>query len=299
MIKVENVSKRYSKIPVIEHIYLTVSRGEIRGLIGNNGAGKTTLIKCITGIYKPDDGSVLYDDEKIYDNPDVKHKVGYVSDNCGYLGRYSVSGMVRLYENYYPNFNKEKFNTLNEEFGLSLKSKVKNLSKGQKMRLGFMLELSKQPEYLILDEPTSGLDPVAKSKFMEILVQEVEKGNIGVLISSHNLGDLEKLCDTITLIEDGKVTNNTNVDDLKEQFVKLQVVIPGGIDSSKLNLPNIVNVSNVGSVYTIIIDNYDKMTEEWLKSKGAELIEVIDMGLEELYVSSQSRKGAEQNEKMA
>lgn len=299
MIKVENVSKRYSKIPVIEHIYLTVSRGEIRGLIGNNGAGKTTLIKCITGIYKPDDGSVLYDDEKIYDNPDVKHKVGYVSDNCGYLGRYSVSGMVRLYENYYPNFNKEKFNTLNEEFGLSLKSKVKNLSKGQKMRLGFMLELSKQPEYLILDEPTSGLDPVAKNKFMEILVQEVEKGNIGVLISSHNLGDLEKLCDTITLIEDGKVTNNTNVDDLKEQFVKLQVVIPGGIDSSKLNLPNIVNVSNVGSVYTIIIDNYDKMTEEWLKSKGAELIEVIDMGLEELYVSSQSRKGAEQNEKMA
>lgn len=299
MIKVENVSKRYSKIPVIEHIYLTVSRGEIRGLIGNNGAGKTTLIKCITGIYKPDDGSVLYDDEKIYDNPDVKHKVGYVSDNCGYLGRYSVSGMVRLYENYYPNFNKEKFNTLNEEFGLSLKSKVKNLSKGQKMRLGFMLELSKQPEYLILDEPTSGLDPVAKSKFMEILVQEVERGNIGVLISSHNLGDLEKLCDTITLIEDGKVTNNTNVDDLKEQFVKLQVVIPGGIDSSKLNLPNIVNVSNVGSVYTIIIDNYDKMTEEWLKSKGAELIEVIDMGLEELYVSSQSRKGAEQNEKMA
>lgn len=299
MIKVENVSKRYSKIPVIEHIYLTVSRGEIRGLIGNNGAGKTTLIKCITGIYKPDDGSVLYDDEKIYDNPGVKHKVGYVSDNCGYLGRYSVSGMVRLYENYYPNFNKEKFNTLNEEFGLSLKSKVKNLSKGQKMRLGFMLELSKQPEYLILDEPTSGLDPVAKNKFMEILVQEVEKGNIGVLISSHNLGDLEKLCDTITLIEDGKVTNNTNVDDLKEQFVKLQVVIPGGIDSSKLNLPNIVNVSNVGSVYTIIIDNYDKMTEEWLKSKGAELIEVIDMGLEELYVSSQSRKGAEQNEKMA
>lgn len=299
MIKVENVSKRYSKIPVIEHIYLTVSRGEIRGLIGNNGAGKTTLIKCITGIYKPDDGSVLYDDEKIYDNPDVKHKVGYVSDNCGYLGRYSVAGMIRLYENYYPNFNKEKFNTLNEEFGLELKSKVKNLSKGQKMRLGFMLELSKQPEYLILDEPTSGLDPVAKNKFMEILVQEVEKGNIGVLISSHNLGDLEKLCDTITLIEDGKVTNNTNVDDLKEQFVKLQVVIPGGIDSSKLNLPNIVNVSNVGSVYTIIIDNYDKMTEEWLKSKGAELIEVIDMGLEELYVSSQSRKGAEQNEKMA
>ncbi len=299
MIKVENVSKRYSKIPVIEHIYLTVSRGEIRGLIGNNGAGKTTLIKCITGIYKPDDGSVLYDDEKIYDNPDVKHKVGYISDNCGYLGRYSVAGMIRLYENYYPNFNKEKFNTLNEEFGLELKSKVRNLSKGQKMRLGFMLELSKQPEYLILDEPTSGLDPVAKSKFMEILVQEVERGNIGVLISSHNLGDLEKLCDTITLIEDGKVTNNTNVDDLKEQFVKLQVVIPGGIDSSKLNLPNIVNVSNVGSVYTIIIDNYDKMTEEWLKSKGAELIEVIDMGLEELYVSSQSRKGAEQNEKMA
>lgn len=299
MIKVENVSKKYSRVPVLEHIYLTVSRGEIRGLIGNNGAGKTTLIKCITGIYKPDDGSVLYDDEKIYDNPDVKHKVGYISDNCSYLGRYSVSGMVRLYENYYPNFNKEKFNTLNEEFGLELKSKVKNLSKGQKMRLGFMLELSKQPEYLILDEPTSGLDPVAKNKFMEILVQEVEKGNIGVLISSHNLGDLEKLCDTITLIEDGKVTNNTNVDDLKEQFVKLQVVIPGGIDSSKLNLPNIVNVSNVGSVYTIIIDNYDKMTEEWLKSKGAELIEVIDMGLEELYVSSQSRKGAEQNEKMA
>lgn len=293
MIRVENLCKRYGIKKVLDNVNINVSKGEIHGLIGDNGAGKTTLIKCLTGIYKPDSGTILYDDKEIYDVPETKERVGYVSDTCGYIGKYKIADLVRMYENFYPRFNRKKFDDYNQSFKLNLSTKVKSLSKGQKMRLGFMIETAKEPDYLIMDEPTSGLDPVAKSKFLELLVDEVDKRGTGVLISTHNLNDLEKLCDTITMMSEGKVVNNESLDDFKNKLVKLQVVFENGIDEKKLNIPNIVKFSHVGSVYTLIVDGYDDIMETILRNLGAGFIEVIDINLEELYIALDSRKERE------
>lgn len=311
MIKVDNISKSYYDKVAIEDISLTVVPGQIQGLVGDNGAGKTTLIKCMAGIYKPEKGRIIIseadigvnqgknmvqseivnENEGIFNNPYLKEKIGYVSDNNEYIGRYTIKKMSKVYETYFPRFNKDKFEKLNQEFKLDLGAKIDSLSKGQKMRLGFMLEVAKKPEYLLLDEPTSGLDPVAKKTFLEKLVEEVEKENIGVLISSHNLSDLEKLCDTITILEGGKVRSESGLDELKESLTKLQVVFPEGIDEKLLSRETVIQITNVGNVYTLIIEDYDSKKEKWLKDLGAGYMEELDMSLEELYIALETRKG--------
>ena len=234
-------------------------------------------------------GNVQY--EGIYNNPTLKEKIGYVSDNNEYIGRYTIKKMLKVYETYFPSFDKDKFEKLNQEFKLELGAKIDSLSKGQKMRLGFMLEVAKKPEYLLLDEPTSGLDPVAKKTFLERLVEEVEKENIGVLISSHNLSDLEKLCDTITILDGGKVRSESGLDELKESLIKLQVVFENGVDEKLLSRETVLSFSKVGSVYTLIIEDYDSKKEKWLKDLGAGYMEELDMSLEELYIALETRKG--------
>ncbi len=291
MIKVENITKSYYNKVAIEDINLTIIPGQIQGLVGDNGAGKTTLIKCMAGIFKPEKGSLTYNEENPYDNPLLKEKIGYVSDNNDYIGRYTIKKLLKVYETYFPKFNKDKFERLNQDFKLELGAKIESLSKGQKMRLGFMLELAKMPEYLLLDEPTSGMDPVAKKTFLEKLVEEVEKENLGVLISSHNLNDLEKLCDTITILDKGKVVNEAGLDDLKSSLTKLQVVFENGVDEKLLLRKEVVIYSNVGNVYTIIIEDYDSKKEKWLKDLGAGYMEELDMSLEELYIALDARKG--------
>ena len=317
MIKVDNISKSYYDKVAIDGISLTVVPGKIQGLVGDNGAGKTTLIKCMAGIYKPAQGTITYCEadvsgalsstEKqnvatsdqsgvkqecsVYENPSLREKIGYVSDNNEYIGRYTVKKMLKVYETYFPRFDRDKFEKLNQEFKLELGAKIDSLSKGQKMRLGFMLEVAKKPEYLLLDEPTSGLDPVAKKAFFERLVEEVEKENIGVLISSHNLSDLEKLCDTITILDGGKVRSESGLDELKESLTKLQVVFEKGVDEKLLSQDTVLSFSRVGSVYTLIIEDYDSKKEKWLKDLGAGYMEELDMSLEELYIALETRKG--------
>ena len=284
MLEVRNVAKGYGKKPVIEEISLTIQPGEIHGLIGENSAGKTTLIKCLAGIYKQEKGSILYDGEEIYDNPSVKEKVGYVADYNEYIPFYTIPKMVYMYETFYSKFKKEKFNELNNIFQLPLNKSIHSLSKGQKMRLAFMLELAKEPEYLIMDEPTSGLDPVAKTKFFEILINEVEQREIGVLISSHNLDGLERICDSVTMMHKGAVERQMTMEDMKCQLTKLNVVMEGGASKNVYNMPEILRINNVGSIYTMVVKDYNEAFMQTLKKEGASLVEPVEISLEELFV---------------
>ena len=293
MIKINNIFKSYYGKNAIEDISLVIVPGQIQGLVGDNGAGKTTLIKCVAGIYKVDSGEITCEDKVIYTNPEIKEKIGYVSDNNDYIGRYTIKKMIDVFEIYFPKFSKDKFNEYNNRFKLDLDAKIDTLSKGQKMRLGLMLELAKNPEYLLLDEPTSGLDPVVKKAFMEIIIEAVEKDNVGVLISSHNLNDLEKLCDTITILEKGKVFDNSNLDELKSRLTKVQAVFENGVNEKLLARDTVVKYTNVGNVYTLVIEEYDSEKQKWLKNLGAGYIEELDMSLEELYIALEERKGEE------
>lgn len=297
MITVKDVYKSYEKTEVLHGISLEVNRGEIHGLIGENSAGKTTLIKCITGIYQTDKGSIKIDNEAIYDNPEAKRVIGYVADYNEYIGFYSAKRMVKMYQGFYPDFDAEKFNSLNDIFQLPLEKSVSSLSKGQKMRLAIMLEIAKKPKYLILDEPTSGLDPVAKDAFYKVLIKETEENEIGVLISSHNLEGLEKTCDTVTMIHHGKVEQQMSMEGMKEVLTKVNAVFEGGAGADLYHCEKIVRISNVGSIYTLMIKDYDKVLEEELKSMGASFIEPVQLSLEELFVTLEENRGQEMERK--
>ena len=286
MLEITKVSKSFHKNKVLKDINLNIQKGEIHGLIGENSAGKTTLIKCIMGIYKPDNGSITLDGELVYDNPVAKEKIGYVADVNEYIRCYSVKGIVKLYQDFFDNFSVERFYILNQTFKLDEKKMITSLSKGQKMRLAFMLSLAQNPEYLILDEPTSGLDVIAKKELLDILVSEVEEKNIGVLISSHNLEGLEKICDTVTMMKQGKVTMQNTLDNVKDTYTKWQVVFEKEFPKELKKNNQIIEIKNVGSIYTIVTKNYGKEFEEQLKNQGASLVEEIPISLEELFVYS-------------
>ncbi len=290
MIEVKNVYKGYNGIPVLEDVSIQVMPGEIHGLIGENSAGKTTLIKCMTGIYRKDSGEILYDGQPVFDNPKVKERIGYVADYNEYISSNTVKQMVRMYEIFYPRFNEDKFNDLNEVFELPIDKRVGSLSKGQKMRLAFMLETSKEPDYLILDEPTSGLDPVAKANFYHLLVQEVEQREIGVLISSHNLEGLERICDSVTMLHEGVVERQMALEDMKCELTKLNVVFEGGAPKSVYDLPQILKISNVGSIYTMVVKDYDETFSKTLHQAGATLVEPLDISLEELFITLEEKR---------
>ena len=288
MISIKNVSKYYDKFKAIDNINIDVPKGTIHGLIGENGAGKTTLIHCLTGIYKCDEGTITYDNEPVYDNPKIKSKIGYVADSNSYFPNSKIKDMVEFYKGIYPTFDENRFNELNEIFKLEINKKVKQLSKGMQMRLELMLNLSLHPEALILDEPTSGLDAIAKKQVIDLLISEVTERQCTIIISSHHLGELEKLCDSITMIQNGHILYQNSIDQIKKQIVKLQVIFKQTPDLS--NIDGIINIEQIGSIYYIITKDASSITDILYK-KGAELVEEIGMSLEDIFIYTSVDKG--------
>ena len=288
MISIKNVSKYYDKFKAIDNINIDVQKGTIHGLIGENGAGKTTLIHCLTGIYKCDEGTITYDNEPVYDNPKIKSKIGYVADSNSYFPNSKIKDMVEFYKGIYPTFDENRFNELNEIFKLEINKKVKQLSKGMQMRLALMLNLSLHPEALILDEPTSGLDAIAKKQVIDLLISEVTERQCTIIISSHHLGELEKLCDSITMIQNGHILYQNSIDQIKKQIVKLQVIFKQTPDLSNIN--GIINIEQIGSIYYIITKDASSITDILYK-KGAELVEEIGMSLEDIFIYTSVDKG--------
>jgi len=269
---------------VVKDVDIHVEPGTIHGLIGHNGSGKTTIIKCLTGIYQPDKGEVKIGGGVIFDNPKVKDKVGYVADSNQMFSTYRVKQLVKFYERIFPDFSKEEFQRLNNIFKVSENKRISQLSKGQQMRVSFMLNMARKPEVLILDEPTSGLDAMAKKDLLDILVETVEDRGMTVLISSHHLSELEKICDSITMIEDGKVRIEDELDEVRNQVAKYQVVFKDGAPEEVLQRKDLIHVSNVGSVYTMVLSkDVENFVQEMLDA-GALMAEQMQVGLEESFV---------------
>jgi len=283
MIKVEKAGKGYNKVMAVENIAMTVDRGEIHGIVGSNGAGKTTLLKCLAGIYRTDEGRITYDGKDIYDNPEVKQKVAYISDSQEFISIYSVSGMIKLYQNFYSSFSIEKFNELNEKFQLNKKKNVGSLSKGQKMKLAFMLAIAQGSEYLLMDEPESGLDVESRQLFWDILIDEVEKRQLGVVISSHNLTGIEKVCDSISIMEKGHVTWQGDLDRLMESAQKWQAIWNGSSLEDKFSGLEIQVCGQIGKLTEFYTLGNREKNRELLQKRGAEELEGRHITLEEIY----------------
>lgn len=285
MVEVSGLYKGYDNDkPVLQNMNIKVEKGTIHGLIGHNGCGKTTLIKCLNGIFKPDKGVVLVDGEPVYNNPSVKEKIGYVADSNQFFPGYKIEKLVKFFEGVYPKFSREDFNRLNQIFGLNTKKKVKQLSKGQQMRLAFMLSMAQHPEVMILDEPTSGLDVIAKKNLLDLLVTTVENEEMTVIISSHHLSDLEKICDTLTMMKDGKTQIDDEMEEVTGQVKKYQVVFPKGAPGEFYHMEETLHISNLGSVYTIILSNEPEDFVLKMEEMGSVLTEEMDCSLEEAFI---------------
>ena len=290
MLKVLDAGKGYNGVMAVQNMNITVNKGEIHGIIGSNGAGKTTLLKCLAGIYRTDEGKVLYDDEEIYDMPETKQRVAYVSDNQEFISIYSIAGIIKMYENFYEDFSVIKFDELNKKFGLNKKKTIGNLSKGQKTKLAFMLAIAQRAEYLIMDEPESGLDVESQKYFKDILIEEVENRELGVVISSHNLSGIERMCDSLTIMEKGKSLWQGSVDELMGSVQKWQAVwenqeIPVTLATPKLHICG--QIGRMTEFYTM--GSRDKNMELLLKSGAGEL-EGKQITLEEIYCLIKNKK---------
>lgn len=288
MIEITNLYKNIGENKILKNINLKVPKGSIFGLIGENGAGKTTLIKCLTGIYKVDAGNALIDNENIFENVKVKNSIGYVSDENSLLSYFKVKELLEFYNMAYTKFSIEKFNKLNTIFKIPIEKKIRELSKGMKTKVSLLLNLSINPKVLILDEPTTGLDPVAKKNFMNMIMDEVAENETTVFISSHNLADIERICDNIALIKNGEIIVSSSLDNIKEKTRKVQVIFKNSEKAINIvkNWNSILNFKNVGRVYYLVTNDFSKEFQKDLENLGVEFMEFLDLDLEEIFICS-------------
>lgn len=299
MIDVKDLYKGYQQKEgyVVKGVSLQVAKGTVHGLIGHNGSGKTTIIKCLTGIYQPDRGEVFIEGEPVYDNPSAKGKIGYVADSNQMFTNYRIRELVKFYNRIFPDFLLEDFEALNRIFNVNPYKKIGQLSKGQQMRVSFMLNMARNPKVLILDEPTSGLDAMAKKDLLDLLVSAVENREMTVLISSHHLSELERVCDSVTMITRGKVQIDNEIDEVTGQIAKYQVVFPEGAPPELYQREDVLDLSNVGSVYTVVLPGASEEFEETMKMKGAVVVEQMAVGLEESFVyMNRNPRGGQKDE---
>lgn len=284
MVEVKNISLELGGKKVIDNMSLQVEKGKVLGLVGPSGVGKTSLIRILVGIYEGDSGQVLIDGDVLYDNGLVKKKIAYVPDEHNSFSLIKLSDIVEFYESVYPNFNKDKFNKINKIFKIPLDKRYFQFSKGMKVRVNVMLAFSIGGEYLVLDEPTSGLDPILKEKVLKLIIREVEEFNVGVIISSHHLDELEKICDSIIMIDDGKIAYHNSLDEMKKNIKKIQVAFEAPTYIEDLSVEGIFSINQLGRVFTIITDRYDDKFKADINKLKPLFVEEVDLSLEEMFI---------------
>ena len=285
LITAKNVVKKFDKFTALNHFNMNVPEGSIYGLVGPNGSGKTTTIKHLIGMYKQDEGEILVNDEKVYDNEKIKSKIAYISDDLYFFHGYSVKDMAKFYSKIYKDFSFEKFNELQKVFNIDIKRKVNKLSKGMKKQVAFWLTISCSPEIMILDEPIDGLDPIMKENVWKILLEEVQKRKMTVIISSHNLKELENVCTNIGIMKNGEMVLEKELEKKDNNIQKVQIVFSNNSQIGKIREKlSILKEEKVGSVYYFIVKGEQKEIEEILNKYKLTLMEFLPLSLEEVFM---------------
>lgn len=286
MIQVKNVTKEFDGFRALDQVNMHVGKGEIYGLVGPNGAGKSTIIRHLTGIYRQNEGEVLVAGEPIYENRHVKARMAYIPDELFYFLQSDTLEMMRYYKSLYPSFDTEKFERLKKFFPtIDLKRNIRRLSKGMQKQVAFLLAICCNPEVLILDEPVDGLDPVMRRQIWNILMEEVKEKQMTVLVSSHNLRELEDVCDHVGIMHKGKVMIERSLTELQGNISKIQVACEYGMPKLPKQFP-VLHMSNTGRVYTLIVKGNPKEAAKAVM-EGQELFAIVDvlpLTLEEIFI---------------
>lgn len=284
MIQVTSVTKYFDNFKVLDDFSLNVKKGTIYGLIGPNGAGKTTVINHINGVLKPDCGNIYIDGVRVYENEQIKERVLNISDDWFYYSTYTIKQMARFYADIYKKFSFERYKAIGEIFKIDEKRQIRKLSKGMKKQVAFWLALSAMPDVLILDEPLDGLDPVMRKQVLNLVIADVNDRDLTVLVSSHNLRELEDICDWVGIIHKGKMIAQKPLDDLKGSVHKYQLVLDEESAQRLSDSDEVLHISRTGSVYSVIIRGDAQLTYDRMKEISPILCERISLTLEEVFI---------------
>ena len=283
MIEVKELVKRFDGFAALDGATLTIPTGSVYGLVGPNGAGKSTLIRHLTGIYRQDGGTISVGREDIWENAALKARIAAIPDDWYYFLQATVRDMMRFYRGFYPNFNMERYEKLKDVFSIDEKRTIRRLSKGMQKQVAFWLALCCMPEYLILDEPVDGLDPVMRRQVWSLVMGDVAERGTTVLVSSHNLRELEDVCDHVGIMDHGKVLLDRSLVQLQDNMVKLQVVFQDGMDTVPPEL-GVLHASRVGRVHTLIMRMNAQEATERLMAYQPMLVDAVPLTLEEIFI---------------
>ncbi len=284
MIKAKGIVKTFGDFCALDNFDMTVEKGSIYGLIGPNGAGKTTIINHLMGVLRADEGEILIDGEPVWENSELKQKVLCINDDWYFYPSFTVKEMAKFYESIYKSFNCERYEALGKMLNIEEGRQIRRLSKGMKKQVAFRIVLSCMPEVLILDEPLDGLDPVMRKQIMNIIISDVAERKMTVLVSSHNLRELEDICDHVGIIHNGKMVIEKALDDLKGNIQKVQMVFADdSVEELKSRL-DILHLSKTGSVCTAIIRGDADAIEKAVKEYNPVIFDKVSLTLEEVFI---------------
>lgn len=284
MIQVSHLEKSFEEFAALKGVDMHVGKGDIYGLVGPNGAGKSTLIRHITGVYRPDAGEVLIDGQPVYENKSVKAKFAYIPDELFYFMQADTMEMKRFYEGIYPQFDAKLFYRMQEFFpNIDVKRNIRRLSKGMQKQVAFWLAICCKPELMILDEPVDGLDPVMRRQIWNIIMSEVAEHQMTVLVSSHNLRELEDVCDHVGIMHEGKIMIERSLSDLQGSVTKIQVACQSGMPKLPADF-EVLHMSNIGRVYTLIVKGNPREAECALAAADPTIVDVLPLTLEEIFI---------------
>ena len=284
MIKIENVVKTFDGFRALDGLTMQVEKGSIYGLVGPNGAGKSTILRHITGVYRPDEGTVLVDGQPVYENPGVKQRIFSIPDEMAFFPSASTRDMMKFYRGIYPKFDMERYEALKEAFpAVNEKHPIRRLSKGMQKQSAFWLALCCHPDLLVLDEPVDGLDPVMRRQVWSLMMSDVAQYGTTVLVSSHNLRELEDVCDHVGILSNGKVLLQRSLTDLQDNVVKLQVVFADDATQLPADL-QILHQSQTGRIHTLIVRGKPEEVKSRFAALQPLLLEALPLSLEEIFI---------------
>lgn len=291
MIEIQTVTKRFDDITALSDVSATIEEGQVFGLIGTNGAGKSTLLRCICGIYQPEKGQVSIDGDPVYENPAAKAKVFYISDDQ-YFFNGTPMDMVRYYQTFYPAFDAARFDKLMTALKLDSGRKINTFSKGMKKQLSVLLGICSRTKYLLCDETFDGLDPVVRQAIKRLFLQEMDGNGMTPIIASHNLRELEDICDHVGLLHKGGILFTKDLEDMKLGIFKLQCVLrsEGELTGIGEHFP-ILQKEKRGTLYTLTLRGNSEDIRGLMKELAPAFWELLPLTLEEIFISETEVQG--------
>lgn len=296
MIKISNLNKSYGKNQVLDNLNCNIKTNSIYGLIGANGAGKSTLLRIIADVIRRDSGSVLIDDREVEDSEIVKQKIAFLPDDLYFFSGYTMLDMAKFYEAMYEKFDMAYFKELAEMLKLDINSKVENFSKGMKRQVSLICTIATNADYLLFDETFDGLDPVIRNLMKKIITKQMDTKSTTIIMTSHNLRELEDICDNLGLLYKGGILFESDIDTLKTNMFKVQISLKDDFDKDSFKGLDILSFSKTGSVAKIIIKGEREDAEKLLQAKDPIILDFLPLTLEEVFIYEMEVLGYEFNQ---